>query len=133
MIENPTYNDIIEEIKSFKWKSVWTNQDDSANFDAQTIPLDLSKYQEVRIRFKITNNSSSSTSMYYDATIEGITVRAVMFGVLTSSSAVSCYMREFTPTNTGITFSKGWNKQVSSTSAASANTTAMIPSQIWAR
>ena len=82
---------------------LWTNPSPSDNFSAQTISLDLSKYDAVEITFK----SSGITTIRSD--IDGKSREA---NYIESSGAgyIQAARRGYTTSSTGISFGKGyWN------------------------
>lgn len=99
---------------------LWTNPSPSTNFSPQTLSIDLSDYEFVEIVVK------DSTSTNYSKAVKGkkglpITLEAFGYG-----SSFTHQFRFATPSDTGITFTKG-----SLTGSASEHNELMIPLFIY--
>lgn len=79
---------------------LWTNPNPSSNFSAQTVVIDLSDYDAVRITF--ISNMNSPVAYTQDADIDSYTHN--LFAV---SAAPARQSRQFTLSSTGIVFSNG--------------------------
>ena len=103
-----------------KWDLLWTNTEPTSGFNAQTIPLDLSKYDLVMVIYRLWTNNDYC---------QNIIVGVGMNGMMTISDTKLDY-RRFTTTSTGITFETGY---VTNTygQAATASPNGIIPVKIY--
>ena len=94
------------------WTSLWTNSDPSADFAAQTIPLDLSGWTLIAVLAK-TTTSGNTTSVFLAAVGTGSILSVPNLG-----STQYFYKRTMDVQTTGVTFSTGY-RNTSGTSGAS--------------
>ena len=124
---------IIEHLQR-EWELVWENESPDANFAAQTLSLDLSKYRFVRIEAAFTTATflTSITDISIDQGISYLVVFNTTF-YSTSTGTPRLYTRKADVTTTGITFSTGYYKNTNGTAAPTKGTNYIIPRRIWAR
>lgn len=87
-------------IKSTGWKLLWTNQNPSGNFGAQTVSLDLSSYSELRM---VISQDSASENYVYDTIMDIDSKIHIAIGYY----AGKLTRRFVTPSSTGIYFDVG--------------------------
>lgn len=98
---------------------LWTNPDPTSNFSAQTISLNLSGYDAVKVL--AAQNTSSSSGVMVETTKDYEGRLFMMYNAR--------YYRGFTWSDTGVTFTDGY--QASLSSNLSANNSAAIPIYIY--
>lgn len=116
-------------IKTNNWKLLWTNPNPSADFVAQTIPLDLSGYEEVKIEYGWSNDGYPQNSVFCRS---GLNVTLYTFSGFGSGSMIIS-RRTTTVTGTGISFAESVSKATNSTSAASSANNQNVPYYIYIR
>ncbi len=78
---------------------LWENPDPTAEFQAQTVPLDLSAYPRVTIIFR--NNNITTDPHHYEQMFTGKAKRYV--------HALTSQRRQVEVTDTGVVFDTGWD------------------------
>ena len=86
-------------------KLLWENPNPSAGFASQTIDLDLSRYDEVEIKFNYNNTSNIVVSG--KGKLNEVIRGCLINGSTTSGLYISGVYRDGTVTNNGITFTTG--------------------------
>ena len=105
------------------WTLLWTNDAPTSNFSAQTVPLTLSAYTEVRVLFAYNTNATATRKMV-DAIIDSSTYS---FNIVNySGSSTRMDWRNFSANSNGVAFEDG---KTNTTTSASTG----IPLKIWAR
>ena len=95
---------------------LWTNPNPTSSFSAQTISLDLSKYDQVEIVFKQT---AGSTALLTTKSMVGMNGKMLAYGY---SDARELDARAYEVTTSGIKFNAGyWILVSDSTGTANAN------------
>ena len=130
-----------------EWELIWTNPSPTSNFADQTLSLNLNKYSFVRIEFRL--SSSYTYGDYITIPVEGkngdyrsgtrclMTVFGTTFYSTSSTTAPYLYTRfvfAFCENNTsGITFEKGYRRNMNTTAVATEGNGYVIPTRIWAQ
>lgn len=108
---------------------LWTNSDPDSGFSAQTIPLDLSGYDEVEIYFKYRNVPAENHDYFQKFLVGSGGIAWHTYSKITEGTKfVSC--RDCTVTSSGVTFSVG---RIGATNATTMTDTpaAMVPLRIY--
>ena len=116
--------------KIFK-KLLWTNSDPSAGFAAQTLSMDLSKYEGVVIRVSVGTNYNTDALKPYQTFnyIPKDGVAHYLHSLLDTSGTSNAYWaRQVTVTDSGITFSIAGYP---ASTLATTSTNVMIPTEIY--
>lgn len=108
------------------WETVWTNQNDSQSFSAQTVPLDLSSYSEFLILFRV---YSTNANAYFQ---QAIYFKNYAVVALTQYGG-KFTRRTATISDTGVAFLEGGQDNSYGASSLTVNNAYMIPSVIKAR
>lgn len=101
-------------------KLLWTNPTPTANFAAQTVALNLSGYQALKIKFVTTPTGTGHAVQ--DVLIDGEPYYCYLHNATTGTQY--SYIRMATATNTGVEFSTGYRGQAQGAGY-------MIPLQIY--
>ncbi len=152
-------NDIVN-IYEPEWNLIWTNPDittevggtppgiiPTTSFSAQTIQLDLSNYDEIKIEYfyhyYVPTSSSydddAYSSMYEDINVGGLGYLMcwgksyVGSNGTTNGKDPNLFLRNVCVTSNEITFSTCYVKKTSDTTVATTQNTTVIPCRIWAR
>lgn len=113
------------------WVKKWVNANgSSSSFSAQTIQIDLSQYQEVRIQYEV-YQTGSDCQVCVDFTVPSSQF-VTYFGV-NDSGANYGFRRSMKVTTSGVVFGKAVEKTASSTGNSTEKTDRMIPLAIYAR
>lgn len=107
---------------------LWTNPSPSSNFGAQTIPLDLSNYDMVRVMWRRGTNASGD-GQAMDCAIPSS--QNMMMTMWFGAYAVPFSYRECAPSSTGVYFGNCTQKTAASTSGASNHNQDCIPTAIY--
>lgn len=91
------------------WTLLWTNSNPSSNFDAQTVPLDLSNWQVLAIKVKF-NTNSPFMQLCFVMTGDGVLLFADNLGSTQYTSR-----RSATTSSTGIVFGTGYRNTTGTT------------------
>ena len=117
-------------IEKSGWKLLWTNQNPTSAFSPQTINIDLSSYSMIMVR-----TYSYAISAYYGITTIGFkgTHRNIItsFGNTTGPGYLNFFMREFICNDSGIQFSEGYSRQITSSSTPSVDNNFNVPIEIY--
>lgn len=120
-------------IKTPWWKLIWTNPNPSSAFAAQTVPLSLSQYTEIKI-VAFRNAAAPSNAIVafsVDSFIDGL--RHWIAGLANPSAEPTFGRRFFTPSSTGISFETAQLYTRYNDSAGTDNNNIIIPYMIYAR
>ena len=107
---------------------VWENASPSSEFAAQTVSLDLSDAGFVIIEFRTTSTGTARPTVVVANGKQG---NLFWMANATANYEILVISRNATVSNTGITFEKGYRKNISSTTATENNASA-IPTRIYA-
>lgn len=117
-------------IKSTGWKLFWTNPSPSADFAAQTVPLDLSAYSEFVITYRQWKADTKISNQQY---FFGYADKAiVVISPILINGQVYLAARQVAISSTGITFSEAGSKTSLNGNAITDNGW-IVPYQIYAR
>lgn len=94
-------------------KLLWTNSDPTATFAAQTIALNLSKYDAILVKCRATTSAGQYFSQFC---FKGESVNASVSSK--SYSGTTVYSRGVQCTDTGVTFTNGYSGSTSGTGNA---------------
>ena len=107
--------------KPFDMKLLWTNPDVSSNFDAQTVSIDLSKYEMIFIEY----DRVAGTSSYNSTSLMTKDYQTMVTGIASSK----LIMRAATATDSGVTFTRA---QIYNTYGSGTNDNSyLIPFKIY--
>lgn len=113
---------------SNSWKLLWTNSSPTSSFSTQTVSIDLSKFSEVLIHFRLTSSDFGATALpSVIAPIDGQTYSAIIG--FNDNGVAAGFKRNFVPSSNSIYFDSGKSGQRWSTTTE----TCMIPTHIYAR
>ena len=98
-------NDLYD--KSFNTTLIWTNSSSTSNFSAQTINLNLTKYDAVIIQTSYSLVPDNTSNYYLEANYALIDVGSNGKTVAPDESVAFHSIRNVTVSSTGITFSTG--------------------------
>lgn len=107
---------------------VWENASPSSEFAAQTVSLDLLHAGFVIIEFRTTSSGTARPTVII---ANGKMGNLNWLANATANYEILVISRNATVSNTGITFEKGYRKNISSTTATENNASA-IPTRIYA-
>lgn len=105
---------------SNEWKTLWTNANTSTSFNSQTVSLDLSTVNEVKVVFR----ANTGSSYYYTSFPEPDVL--TMFSVTIYASGIIERHRVYEQTTNGIAFEDAYE-------GATTNNDLLIPYKIYAR
>lgn len=116
-----------------KWVKVWSNPSPASIFEAQTVPLDLSKYHFVMVGFATSTSTAGQDTEYFSiGAVNGKNAIMLAYANFDAPNTIALNRRDFTATSSGITFTAGRAKGVNSSSAATNSNNALIPVEIYA-
>ena len=112
--KNGTYNvrSLASVTVDIGWEKLWTNSSPSDNFNAQTIPVDLSAYSIIAIEC-IFNTTSANHALCF-----GIVGKGTLLNVPNLGSTQYYAKREASVASTGVTFGTGYRNTTSTTGAS---------------
>lgn len=111
-----------------KKKLLWENASPTSGFEAQTVSVDLSEYDEAEIYFRGT--SSNSFELSFKATI-GKAIACQRITDIANSNQLYIASRNAAITSTGVSFEDGYYKGTTATSAGAVNNTVCVPIKIY--
>ena len=106
---------------------LWTNPDPTATFAAQTINLDLSEYDSVRVLSR--TNTTSNHRRYFDCPV-GNSQQIFSFGSAGAGAATHLSNRSYTTSISGISFENSYYKNLTNTTVETDNFSC-IPVEIY--
>lgn len=106
---------------------VWTNTASETTFAAQTVALDLSDYDAVMV--EMTHQKDSNQAFCFLCAI-GKECNAWKAS-LSNVANFYWYNRQFSASETGVTFSANYTRARNNTSGVNATNSDMIPARIW--
>lgn len=109
-------------------KLLWENPTPSAEFNAQTISLDLSEYDQVEIKFN--SRTGVNGSIFYKADIPGVISAWGMYTAV-GETAKHFEQRTATVSTTGVAFAKGYICATAASTAWTENKLSLIPYKIF--
>ena len=112
-----------------KWDLLWANASPTSAFAAQTVSLDLSGYSAVAIFFKRSTDAGYDQGLLTFIALIGQTYIDQM--MTASSSNVAFLMRQFSTSNSGITFAAAKLSVQGSASSEADRTQYLIPLYIY--
>lgn len=119
----------LDENSGIQMELIWTNASPTSSFAAQTVSLDLSKYDMVLI---ITRSSTGNAISKTHICKKGCTERLVMFEEIeTSGKNVYIRGRQVTISETGVVIGSGTNRNITGTSLSSGGDGFVIPLTIY--
>ena len=121
----PTYTS--DEVGAVSITKVWENASIDSEVKPQTIALDLSDADFVRLIYRMSTNGS--TRVNEDVEV-GEKIQLIGYANAGTSSSVEMYTREFSTDANGVTFAKATKKGLTGSSVETDNTK-MIPVRIY--
>ena len=103
-----------------EWKALWTNSNPSSSFSNQTVSLDLSRVDEVKVVFRANTGSSYYYTSFPEPDMQ------MLFSITIYASGIIERHRVYQQTSTGITFESAYE-------GATVNNNLLIPYKIYAR
>lgn len=110
---------------------VWSNASPSSAFAAQTIELDLSKYNFVVVGYRLSTGGSSYLYEWMRVRANNVTHPVYCFVNFASETAIVTYTRSAAPFSTGVKFSDVSGKSPSQTTVGAADNSRLIPYEIY--
>lgn len=109
---------------------LWTNQNPTSAFSAQTVPIDLSGYSLLYIVFT-PNSTNSSTVRIPVLARKADEIMVNSYINLSGTGGITLVFRYFSSSNSGVSFESGQSKAVSSSSSASTDNARCVPLYIY--
>ena len=120
-----------EQFINHGWTLVWENEAPTSEFGAQTIPIDLSEYDEVAVVAR-SHTTVEHQEVWFSLIGGGDTCMWTMTSI-SASTAIYVSWRVFTPTATGVSFTANTRKSATVTTAGQTANGFIIPCYIYAR
>ena len=117
-----------ENIGAISMELLWENASPSSDFAAQTIALDLSQIDVVKVVYKVMTTSDNEYT--FEASVNR-SATIINFVNASFSSTTQVSSRDLTINPDGIIFKDSLNKQITSSSAASTSNSRIIPIKIY--
>lgn len=109
---------------------LWTNQNPTSAFSAQTVPIDLSGYSLLYIVFT-PNSTNNSTIRIPVLARKADEVMVNSYINLSGTGGITLVFRYFSSSNSGVSFESGQSKAVSSSSSGSTDNARCVPLYIY--
>lgn len=107
---------------------LWENPDPTAEFGAQTINLDLSKYTMVCISYRLSTTTTQESVFYI---LMNTAFRAFVFSNISGSGYIDIRSRTATVSATGVQFGTATTKACNVADAGEVNNIYVIPIKIY--